>query len=140
MNKYLRLGAAVLAVSSLSACATVTRGTKQKFEISSVPPGADVELSTGVKCVTPCKLKLKRKTEFTARLTKEGYEPAEVAVQSKIRGGGVAGAAGNLLIGGIIGGIVDGTNGSMNDLTPNPLKVTLTPTAGGAATEAASPQ
>jgi hypothetical protein len=36
-------------------------------------------------------------------------------------------AAGNIIAGGIIGGIVDGTNGSTNDLTPNPLVVTLKP-------------
>jgi hypothetical protein len=33
--------------------------------------------------------------------------------------------AGNLLLGGIIGMAVDGTNGSMNDLTPNPMDVKL---------------
>jgi hypothetical protein len=40
-------------------------------------------------------------------------------------GAGGAGLAGNLLVGGPIGGAVDLTSGAMNDLTPNPLQVTL---------------
>ena len=93
-----------------------------------MPPEADVALSTGQTCTTPCKLKLKRKTDFTAHISKAGYEPMEARVESKMKGGGVAGAAGNVLFGGIIGGVVDGTNGSLMDLTPNPLQVTLKPT------------
>jgi hypothetical protein len=33
--------------------------------------------------------------------------------------------AGNVLVGGIIGAVVDGNNGSMLDLVPNPLVVKL---------------
>jgi hypothetical protein len=144
MNTYLRLGAAILAVSSLSACATITRGTKQKFEITSVPPEADATLSTGQSCKTPCHLKLKRKTEFTVHITKDGYQPVDVAVIPKMHGGGGAALAGNLVAGGIIGGILDGTNGSLLDLTPNPVAVTLVPAgeaaAAPAAASAAAPQ
>ena len=127
MNIYARLGAALVAASMVTGCATVTRGTKQKFEIKSQPPGADVSMTTGETCVTPCKLKLKRKTGFIATITKPGYKPAQVSVDSSVHGGGVAGAAGNLLLGGLIGGVVDGGNGSMKDLRPNPIDVTLTP-------------
>ena len=125
MNIYTRLGAAIVAASMVTGCATVTRGTKQKFEIKSQPPGADVSMTTGETCVTPCTLKLKRKTAFVATITKPGYKPAQVNVTSSVHGGGVAGAAGNVLLGGIVGIVVDGTNGSMNDLTPNPIDVTL---------------
>ena len=127
MNIYMRLGAALVAASVVSGCATVTRGTKQKFEIKSQPPGADVSMTTGDTCITPCTLKLKRKTGFVATITKQGYKPAQVSVTSAVHGGGVVGAAGNLLIGGLIGGVVDGSNGSMKDLRPNPIDVTLEP-------------
>jgi len=145
MHFYLRIGAAILVASSLSACATVTRGTRQKFEITSVPPAADVSLSTGQTCTTPCHLKLKRKTEFTAHVSKEGYQPVDVPVIPKMHSGGGAALAGNIVAGGIIGGIVDGTNGSLLDLTPNPLAVTLTPVADASAvpasgTASASPE
>lgn len=121
-------GVAVAALL-LPGCATVTRGTKQKFVIESTPSEAQVALSTGATCVTPCKLKLKRKHGFDAKITKEGYEPAEVTVKSKFSGGGAVAGAGNVLIGGVIGGIVDGTNGSLNNLEPNPLVVKLVPLA-----------
>ena len=127
----------------MSPCATVTRGTKETFNIQTTPDGADISLSNGETCVSPCKLKLKCKDEFTVTAKKPGYKPATATVESKIKGGGVAGAAGNVLIGGIIGGIVDGSSGAMRDLTPNPLTLTLEPEAApvvaAAPAEAVSP-
>jgi hypothetical protein len=113
----------------LPACATVTRGTQQKYVIQSTPADAQVVLSTGDKCVTPCVLKLKRKKAFTATFNKDRYQPLKAEVKSKFSGGGAVAGAGNVLIGGVVGAIVDGTNGSMNDLTPNPLMVTMVPVA-----------
>lgn len=125
MNKYLRIGVAVLAATSLSGCATVLRGTKQKFEIVTVPPGADVSLSNGVTCVSPCKLKLKRKEAFVATISLSGFQTQTVDVKSEFNGGGAL--AGNLILGGLIGGAVDASNGSLNTLRPNPINVTLVP-------------
>lgn len=140
MNVYLRLGAALVAVSSLSACATITRGTHQKFEVKTVPPGADVTLSTGMTCKSPCRLKLRRKEEFTVRIEMAGYQPVDVQVESKMHAGGGAALAGNVLIGGIVGGVLDGTNGSLRDLKPNPIEVTLVPIdAASAAAPAEAP-
>lgn len=131
----------VLAVSVLLAgCATVTRGTRQTFKIESTPTEAKVELSNGETCVTPCVLKLKRRPGFTATFTKEGYVTQTVKVDSEIHGGGAVAGAGNLLLGGVVGGIVDGTNGSMNNLTPNPLQVTLQPASGAAQPAAGAAQ
>lgn len=117
----------VAASLMLPACATVTRGTKETFKIETTPTEAEVALSTGQKCVSPCKLKLKRKDGFMVTAKKAGYKDATAKVDSKVKGGGVAGAAGNILIGGIIGAAVDGSNGSLRDLTPNPLQLTLQP-------------
>lgn len=125
MNSKLRIAGVLLCAASLAACATVTRGTRQNYVIETDPAGAQIALSTGQTCVSPCTLRLKRKHDFTVTATMEGYETATAQVESRIRGGGVAAGAGNLLIGGIIGGIVDGTNGSMNDLRPNPLRITM---------------
>ena len=127
MDRIIKLGGLAAATVLLSACATVTRGTSQKYTIETTPNEANVKLSTGQTCVSPCKLKLKRKNGFTVTASKEGYKDATAEVESKVRAGGVAGVAGNVLIGGIIGAAVDGSNGSMNDLTPNPLKLTLEP-------------
>ena len=127
MKNLYRMGALALMIASLCACATVTRGTKQKIEFTSTPEGADVKTSEGYSCVTPCKTKLKRKTGFEAVFTKEGYQPATVKVRSKFSGGGAAAGAGNILLGGIIGGVVDGSNGSLNNLTPSPVNAVLVP-------------
>jgi hypothetical protein len=127
MNRYTRLAAALAAVASLSACATVTRGTKQQFDITSEPTNANVALSLGQKCVTPCHIKLKRREPFVATVTKDGYESQQVNVRSKVHGGGAAAGVGNVLIGGLIGVGIDASTGAMNDLDPNPLNVTLKP-------------
>ncbi len=121
----LRFGTVIAVSSALSACATVTRGTKETFRVVSEPTAADVKFSTGETCSTPCAVKLKRKAQFVVTVSKPGFEPVDVPVRGRVKGGGVAGAAGNVLVGGIIGGIVDGSNGSMMDLTPNPVNVTL---------------
>jgi hypothetical protein len=125
MTRLIRLGGVLLCAASLSACATITRGTRQNYVIETDPQGANIQLSTGQHCVSPCTLRLKRKDEFTVTATLDGYEPATAQIESHVRAGGVAGAAGNVLFGGVIGGVVDATNGSMNDLMPNPLRITM---------------
>lgn len=127
--RFAARAALILSVAmTLSACASVTRGTRQTFYFLSDPGGATIETSDGYKCETPCKVKLKRKTEFTATVSKPGFKSNTANVESSAHSGGVAGAAGNILAGGVIGIFVDGSNGSMNDLRPNPLKWTLAPT------------
>jgi hypothetical protein len=111
----------------MPACATVTRGTKQKFVVETTPTAANIALSNGVTCVSPCKLKLKRKPGFDVTASKPGYQNVTVHVRSKLSGGGAVAGAGNIIAGGIIGGLVDGSNGSLNNLEPNPLIITLTP-------------
>jgi len=139
MNRNLSLLGVVAVSLLLPACATVTRGTSQKFKIESSPSEAQVSLSTGQNCVTPCKLKLKRKPGFVATFKKDGYQSQDVTVESKLGGGGLVAGAGNVLLGGVIGGIVDGTNGSMNNLSPSPLTVTLLPVAAVAAAVETAP-
>jgi hypothetical protein len=144
LERIIRLGGVMLCVVSLSACATITRGTRQNYVIETDPAGANITLSTGQTCVTPCNLRLKRKHEFTVTATMAGYQDATASVDSRVRGGGAAGVAGNVIAGGVIGIVVDATNGSMNDLVPNPLRITMTrvgeaaPAAAEAAPEAAA--
>ncbi len=58
---------------------------------------------------------------------KEGYEPLEVDVIHKMSDGGAAGFAGNILLGGPVGAVVDAGSGATQDLFPNPIKVVLVP-------------
>src|SRR3990170_606146 len=112
---------------ALSGCATVINGTSQSVAFDSDPQGAEVSTTSGAKCVTPCKLELKRKHDLRADFVLDGHEPAYVLVQSRTGGA----MAGNLLLGGIIGGAVDASNGASNFLSPNPLSVRLAKLASG---------
>ena len=90
-------------------------------------------------CTTPCQMKLRRKDPFVAHITKDGYQSVDVAVTANVHGGGGAAMAGNLVLGGIVGGAIDATNGSMLDLKPNPINVTLVPVPPVPAPPAAAP-
>jgi hypothetical protein len=124
----LKLATALCAALTLPACATVTRGSNTAWEVTSTPPGARVETSNGHQCAaTPCSIKMPRRSEFVATLTREGFEPATITVTNKVATGGGVAMAGNVLLGGIIGAGVDAGTGAMLDLTPNPAHVDLTP-------------
>lgn len=124
----------ILAVGAIVAllgtgCATVTRGTSQSWTVETDPVGADVRLSSGETCKTPCTLKKKRKHAFTVDITKEGYEPVTTGIVSSVSGAGATGMAGNVLVGGLIGIGIDAGTGAAKDLKPNPLVVKMVPTA-----------
>ena len=120
------------AVVPLCACATVTRGKNEAMVIQTTPPGAQVTLDNDkmdepVTCTTPCSVKMPRKRGFDVTIEREGYETVETAIGTQVSGGGTAGMAGNVLLGGVVGAVVDGTSGAMNEFKPNPLVVTLVP-------------
>ncbi len=119
----------VIAVAlSLGGCATVTRGTTNKITFESEPEGAYVETNIGQTCPeTPCVLEFSRKAEFTATFSKQGYHDKSIAVQTRIAGAGVAGIAGNVLIGGIVGVGVDAASGATLEHYPNPVRAELVP-------------
>ena len=109
----------------LSGCATVTRGTTEPLAIQSEPDGAKVEISSGQTGVTPCSFELKRKNDYRVYLRKDGFQPVEIQVESRVAGAGATGMAGNVLVGGIIGMGVDAATGATNSLRPNPVHVHL---------------
>lgn len=117
--------AAVFMTATLSGCATVTRGTEEALVIESDPSGAEVKLSNGMTGTTPTSFKVKRKENLVATISKNGYQTATVNITSQVASGGGAAMAGNVLVGGIIGAAVDASTGAMNELKPNPVKVTL---------------
>ena len=51
--------------------------------------------------------------------------PAEVHVQAKVKGGGVAAGLSNVLLGGVVGLGLDANIGANLDLKSNPVAVTL---------------
>lgn len=127
---------AALSALCLNGCATITRGSSQSWTVETDPVGADISLSSGETCKSPCTLKKKRKHPFTVNIKKEGYEPVTTDIQSSVSGAGAAGMAGNILAGGLIGLGVDAGTGANKDLKPNPLVVKLVATTTPAATTA----
>lgn len=116
----------VIAILLLSGCASITRGSWDVLNIETVPPGATCNLTTGLVCAsTPCALKMKRKSNGVVMCELEGYESGSANFTHKTAGGGAAGMAGNVLVGGLIGVAVDAGTGSTQDLTPNPVVIHL---------------
>jgi hypothetical protein len=70
--------AALVAAASLAlgGCATVINGTSQDVKFQSDPGGAQVKLTGGQSCTTPCEVSLKRRTDLRADFSKTGYKPA----------------------------------------------------------------
>jgi PEGA domain len=119
-----------LPVLLFTSCATITRGVHEKLSVRSDPSGADVRLSTGEHGITPAKfVKLRRTEPFTVTVSKSGYVPQTVKIESKFGGTGGAAMAGNVILGGAIGLGVDAGTGAYNSLYPNPVSVHLVPTS-----------
>lgn len=112
----------------MAGCATVTRGTTSDVVINFVPENAKVTTSLGHSCsASPCELKISRKDEFSVTAEADGYQTQTIEVRKRVSAAGAAGAAGNVLIGGVIGVAVDGVTGATLEHTPNPVNIELVP-------------
>ena len=120
---------AMVAGASLSGCATVINGTNLDYATQTDPAGADIVFLNGLKCTSPCSLELRRGSDTRVDITKPGYEPVYVLIQSRLAGS----TFGNIILGGGIGAAVDGSNGASNTLAPRPLSVRLAPAGSGKA-------
>jgi len=105
----------------LSGCATVVSGTKQRVGFDSTPQGATAKLSSGEEVKTPGQLELSRSQTYDVIFEKDGYVPA----QSHIGQTTNSTVFGNILLGGLIGMIVDSSTGAAYDLHPAIVSVTL---------------
>ncbi|MFO6447248.1 PEGA domain-containing protein [Erythrobacter sp. NE805] len=121
MKKLMLAALAAASALATSGCATVLNGTNVDYTTETNPEGATAKFTNGMECKTPCSLEMKRKTDQRVDLSYPGYKPTYVLIQSKLGGG----SFGNILLGGGIGAVVDGTNGSSNRLYPRPLIVRL---------------
>lgn len=81
----------------------------------------------GPACITPCTAQVPRNQELVVTFTKEGYLPQMVMLKNQVAGAGAMGVAGNAIIGGAVGAVVDVGTGAALDHYPNPLKVVLEP-------------
>jgi len=121
LKKVISAVALATAAFSVGGCATVMNGTSQPVAFKSDPEGAVIALIDGQTCTTPCEYELKRGKDSMVTFTRQGFKPAKVYIQSRTGGA----TFGNIIAGGIIGGVVDGSNGASNHLYPNPVYVRL---------------
>jgi hypothetical protein len=100
-------------------CATVTTGTTQPINVDSDPAGAECALMRGGAQIstvtTPAPVTVKRDSQtIHVRCKKEGYEEGLVVMNSRFE----TMTVGNVLVGGIIGVIVDSSTGANSKYDP----------------------
>ncbi len=123
-----RLMAVVALGLAASACATVVGGTTQDVLVESQPSGAECKIdrlgaNIGVVKPTPGRVNIARsKDNVIVSCTQEGYEQSNEVLISSFTGATV----GNLLLGGLVGVVVDAASGA-NNKYPDRVLIVLTP-------------
>lgn len=117
---------AILVACILTGCATIIVGPNQRITINSNPSSAKVivkELGGIIRFsgTTPASCKLPRKNEYTVHVKLEGYKEQTIFVNHSFN----AWYIGNLLLGGIIGLIVDFADGAIWNLDPEHIYIEL---------------
>jgi hypothetical protein len=128
----MRIWRIVALAATLGGCASVTRGATENISIASTPAGAEATISgleVPTACVTPCAVVAKRSADISISFAKPGFETELVTLTKEVPATGAAGFAGNIIAGGLIGMGVDAATGAALDHKPNPVIVTLRPTA-----------
>ncbi len=117
----------MLVMMSSEGCGTIVHGSSQTINFSTNPQGATIQFDNGMVYTTPSQVKLERKKDYVVTISKPGYQTQTLPITSVLSGW----LAGNLLLGGIIGGAVDMASGAAWTLTPEAVNVTLHPLAPG---------
>lgn len=104
-----------------SSCATIISGSKQNVKFSSTPSTASIFIDEVEVGKTPFQMKLERKNEHSVMIKLEGYQTYQTRLTKKFN----AWYVGNILIGGLIGLIVDPITGAMYNLSPDQINAQL---------------
>jgi hypothetical protein len=120
---------AALSIALAISCATIISGTGQEVSVSSTPRAQiQIKADTGLVFYagdSPAIVKLPRKHSYTITVQAGGYASQTMVITKKFN----AWFVGNILFGGIPGGVVDAITGAMWNLEPSVLAVTLERTA-----------
>jgi hypothetical protein len=111
----------------MSSCASIIHGPAQIVDFSSQPNGATISIDGKGYGKTPQSIELRRKGRlkgdkskkkvYEVKIALDGYYPYELKIKREMDGWFI----GNLLFGGLIGIIVDASNGAMYKLTPDQI-------------------
>lgn len=122
-----KLIAGFLAIFLMSSCASIVHGPTQTVDFTSQPSGATITIDGKEYGKTPQAIELKRngrekgdepgKQMYDVKVALDGYYPYELKIKREMD----EWFLGNILFGGLIGIIVDASNGSMYKLTPDQI-------------------
>lgn len=122
-TSLLALIAAVVLLAS-SGCATIVSGRNQDVQITSNPPGAQVKSDTGLSVTTPGEMSLVRNKPHSLVAEYGDADAQQMELRSDLNGW----VFGNILIGGIIGAVIDFASGASGKLTPDAVHFDFTET------------
>jgi len=122
MRKLLLFAIFVCFLVYASGCASIITGKYQKIPVTSEPPGVKVRSDTGENIITPGSFTLERNIDHTLVAEYQGMEPQQKQVKHGLQGW----FWGNILFGGIIGGVIDLASGSCDELKPKKVHFDFT--------------
>lgn len=118
----------LIGLAFLSACATITTSPSQNLSVLTEPAGATCEIQRNGRHVatvnpTPGTARIGKSTsESTVSCTREGHLPAQAVLSPEFQ----PVVLGNILLGGVIGIIVDASTGAVAKY-PDSVQLTLPP-------------
>ena len=119
-----------VAVLCASGCATIMAGGSDQVKVMTNPPGATVFVDGKPRGQTPAVIDLDRKRDHgELRLELTGFQPVRIVRDKHINDW----IFGNILIGGLIGILIDIATGNASRFDDEQIAVGLTPSTGGAA-------
>ena len=134
LNRILKLLLAFSVPVFFSNCASIIHGPSQNVDFSSQPSGARISIDGQYLGQTPKTISLRRKgrskgesndkKQYEVKLELPGYYPYEIKLKREMDGWFL----GNIVFGGVIGIIIDASNGSMYKLNPDQLIAQLSRT------------
>lgn len=104
-----------------SSCATIVSGSKQNINFASTPSAASIFIDEVEVGKTPLEMKLARNSEHAVMIKLDGYQTYQTRLTKKFN----AWYLGNILIGGIIGLVIDPITGAMFNLSPDQIYTQL---------------
>jgi PEGA domain len=113
----------IVVLSSLlfTNCATILSGSKKLIKFNSTPNAATILINEIEVGKTPFETKLKANKDYNVKIILEGYKPFEIKLKQKINHW----IWGNILIGGLVGYIVDLSTGAIYRLSPKEINCEL---------------
>lgn len=119
MKKLMRSFLAFIILANQAGCATVASGKTQDVMIRSNPTGANVLIDGMMSGTTPMLANLVRKKRHTIQVSRQGYETVTRATARGFNWWYL----GNLILGGVIGLIVDPITGAIYEVKPDAVYV-----------------